>query len=271
MKLCFSTLGCPDWSFEKVVSEAWCMGYSAIEVRGIGDALPIDQIPALRPENQEKTQALLSTAGIRIASLNTSATLQDPATLPAALAETKAALAVANRMNVPAIRVFGDSRPNDKLSELSWRLVADGLLAMCDAAQSMGAAQIWLEIHGAINTVEILTPILDLVGSHPSFGIIWDIEHSFKPVGNDIDAFYELVRPYTKHTHIKDCKKTPSGYQCVLPGEGDIDIAKIVERLQSDGFAGCYSFEWEKRWHKELPDPELAFPAYVKFMEQIGK
>jgi hypothetical protein len=28
------------------------------------------------------------------------------------------------------------------------------------------------------------------------------------------------------------------------------------------------SFEWEKRWHPELPDPEVALPH---FMEEIRK
>ena len=36
MKLCFSTIGCPDWRFGDIVSAAKDLGYSAIEIRGIG-------------------------------------------------------------------------------------------------------------------------------------------------------------------------------------------------------------------------------------------
>ena len=271
MNLCFSTLGCPDWSFERVVSEAQRMGYSAIEVRGIGDVLRIEQIEAFKPENQQRTQSLLDKAGIRIVSLNTSATLQDPATLQDALDEVKSALAVANRMGIAGIRVFGDARPVDGATPLPMQHVADGLEAMCGIAAQMGSTQIWLEIHGAINSKERLVPILQQVGGHPSFGLIWDIQHSYRAAGNDIIPFYELVRPFVKHMHIKDGREIPGDFEITLLGEGNIDIPQIVNRLEQDGYDGCYSFEWEKRWHRNLPEPELAFPAYVHYMRTLAQ
>ena len=36
MKLCFSTIGCPDWRLQEIVSAAKDLGYDAIEVRGLG-------------------------------------------------------------------------------------------------------------------------------------------------------------------------------------------------------------------------------------------
>ena len=36
MKLAFSTIGCPNWSYDEVVSTASDLGYDGFEVRGIG-------------------------------------------------------------------------------------------------------------------------------------------------------------------------------------------------------------------------------------------
>lgn len=36
MRLSFSTLGCPGWSFEQIMENAHEMGYEAVELRGVG-------------------------------------------------------------------------------------------------------------------------------------------------------------------------------------------------------------------------------------------
>ena len=45
-----------------------------------------------------------------------------------------------------------------------------------------------------------------------------------------------------------------------------LPLKAVISRLQQDGYEGFYSFEWEKRWHPELPEPERALPRYVDFM-----
>ena len=50
----------------------------------------------------------------------------------------------------------------------------------------------------------------------------------------------------------------------VLVGEGDVPVKTQVQVLAAGGYKGYYGFEWEKRWHPEIPDPEVAFPHYAK-------
>lgn len=269
MKLSFSTLGCPEWSFEQVVSQAKALGVTGIEIRGIGEALRNEDIDALKPENQAHTQQLLADAGLSICALGTSATAQAYDTLPAAVAEAKAALAICNRMGIPGIRVFGDARPVDGATPLAWEPIVAGLRMMCDAAAEMGAAQVWLEVHGAVNTIEILTPILARLGDHPAFGVVWDIQHSYRTVKNDFMPFYQLLKPTIKHMHIKDGVEVPDGFRITLPGEGDIAIGDIMKQLIKDGYDGFFSFEWEKRWHRDLPEPEVAFPRYMQCIQGL--
>ena len=49
MKLAFSTLGCPEWTLKHAIDQAEAMGFSAIEIRGIGDRLRADTIRELLP------------------------------------------------------------------------------------------------------------------------------------------------------------------------------------------------------------------------------
>lgn len=34
------------------------------------------------------------------------------------------------------------------------------------------------------------------------------------------------------------------------------------------GYKGYYGFEWEKGWHAEIEEPEVAFPHFANTMRQ---
>ena len=39
MKLAFSTLGCPEWTWTEIYPMAYDLGYSGIEIRGLGEEI----------------------------------------------------------------------------------------------------------------------------------------------------------------------------------------------------------------------------------------
>jgi hypothetical protein len=41
-------------------------------------------------------------------------------------------------------------------------------------------------------------------------------------------------------------------------------VKEQVRVLASSGYKGYYCFEWEKKWHPEIEEPEVAFPHYAK-------
>jgi hypothetical protein len=53
----------------------------------------------------------------------------------------------------------------------------------------------------------------------------------------------------------------------VLTDKGDVPVRAQVEALERIGYKGYYCFEWEKVWHPDLLEPELAFPQYVDVMK----
>lgn len=273
MKLAFSTLGCPDWSFQGICLFARLNPnmFEGIEIRGIGASLQTKHIAEFERSFQGLTLARLYDVGLTITNIGTSAMFQKGKDDAPLIEECKHALKICNDMDIKGIRVFGESATNVNPTDDDINPIVDGLLKTCDIAQKLGKAQVWLEIHGNVNTIETLAPILDRVGSHPSFGIIWDIQHTNRSMGNNVAPMYELIKPYVKHMHIKDVINTPTGQRHKLTGEGDIDIPSIVRLLENDNYDGYYSFEWEKRWHPELPESGEAFIQYANYMRGLGR
>jgi hypothetical protein len=49
----------------------------------------------------------------------------------------------------------------------------------------------------------------------------------------------------------------------VLTGTGEVPVERQIVALAKTGYAGYYSFEWEKRWHPEIEEPEVAFAQFA--------
>jgi len=43
-------------------------------------------------------------------------------------------------------------------------------------------------------------------------------------------------------------------------------VRRQVEALVKIGYRGYYSFEWEKVWHPDIDEPEIAIADYAKVM-----
>ena len=46
---------------------------------------------------------------------------------------------------------------------------------------------------------------------------------------------------------------------------------EAIDILNSNGYKGYYSFEWEKLWHPEIDVPEVAIAHYSKVMKEHFK
>ena len=40
-------------------------------------------------------------------------------------------------------------------------------------------------------------------------------------------------------------------------------MRRQIQALVKLGYRGYYNFEWEKRWHPEIEEPEVAFAQFV--------
>ena len=264
MKLCFSTLGCTDKSLCEILTLAEAYGIRALEIRGMDGIMDNRQIEALRAANCEQTLEMFARSNVTPWVLGTSCSFHHPDKCSAAVEEGKACIDIAERLGIPYIRVFGNNLIGDTEEERTACLtrVISGIQAVCDHA-SATSVTVLLEVHGDYNKIETLKPITDALSDRTHFGLIWDIAHT-KAYGDEWTMFYQTFKPYIRHIHIKDYAM--AAQKLVLPGEGDLPILPIAQTLLADGFDGCFSLEWEKKWHPELPEIEEALKAYVSMM-----
>lgn len=276
IKLASSTLGCPLWKFGQVLDHYAEYGIEGVEIRGIDGIMEADQILQFFPENLPETQRQMQEHGLRFVSFGTSVCMHAQKDRDALVSYMNRTADVCARVGIPSIRVFGDQLPDavskdGESREMILARIIGNLTAVCECARLKGI-NINLETHGTVNSIRNLAPILEGVRHEANFGVIWDVEHSDKTTGDDFLPFYELVRPYLRHVHFKDCIRRDGEKTYVLTdvGAGDIPLKAITETLISGGYDGYISLEWEKKWHPELAEPEVAFPAFVNYMKNIG-
>lgn len=255
MKLCFSTLGCVERPLADILLLAQAYRIPYLEFRGIGGVIDNREIADFAQNRLGATRTELANAGLRVRVIGASASFHDPLDRAASLAEAHAAVMIASALGAPYIRVFGNNTGEDPAAAAQSVIAGLSLLAEDAAAHGVTAL---LETHGDFNCARTLTPILDALGDRAGFGLIWDVMHTYFATGRDFLPLYRLLRPCIRHIHFKDC--LPDRTQ-VLPGKGDIPLCDIADRLRADGFDGCISLEWERKWHPELPPIEEALTA----------
>ena len=260
MKLCFTTLGCYERSLDEIISLTKKYGFDAVEIRGISGELDNAKINDLSYENRKITREKLQANGITPIAIDTSSRFHKPEEYDAAIAEAITAIEIAKDMGIKYVRVFGDKFTLG-VEECTKRMIS-GLTYLCEKA---GDVNVLLEIHGECNTVEVLTPIVEKLSEYKNFGLLWDVQHSHRSYGANWKVFYDFIRPYIKHIHIKDYSDERE--QLCPAGEGSIPICDIVATLLNDGYDGYFSLEWEKKWHPELCEIEIALDSFVRVMK----
>jgi sugar phosphate isomerase/epimerase len=68
------------------------------------------------------------------------------------------------------------------------------------------------------------------------------------------------------NVHLKDGRRTADGWQLLLLGEGEIPVKDALRLLNERGYDDFISVEWEKKWHPEIAEPEVAFPQHLALL-----
>ena len=94
--------------------------------------------------------------------------------------------------------------------------------------------------------------------------LFWDAHHTFVEGHEQPEHTVAELGSWIRHTHLKDSVSDGTGRKYVLTGKGDVPIERQVLALRRIGYKGYYCFEWEKVWHPDILEPEVAFPDYVR-------
>lgn len=266
LPLAFSTLGCPGWSLTKVLEEGERLGYAAVELRGIEGEMDLTLRPELKGSAVPETKRRFSDRGLVISDLGASSRMHEAeATARAAqLDEGRRFIDLAHELGVPYVRVFGDKLVPGEPKEKTIDRVVEGLRTLGEHAKGSGVS-VLIESHGDFARSADLKTILTAVNL-PTVALLWDAHHTVV-LGKESPAeTWRALGSFVRHTHLKDSRPEGDGVRYVLTGEGTVPVLETVRVLQEGGYAGYYCFEWEKKWHPELEEPEIAFPHYARTM-----
>jgi sugar phosphate isomerase/epimerase len=261
MKLAFTTLSCPDWSLEQAVEAARRYGYEGIELRLLDGEL-------LRPDldgaAQRRVRAVCAAAGLPIICVDTSVKIAQPdaAARAAQVRDGLAWLDLAASWDAPMIRVFGGP-PAGTPDSTAQTAAAECLAPLVERGRALGVA-VALETHDAFSRSDTVRAVLDRL-TGPGAGVLWDTLHPYR-FGESIAETLGRIGDQLLHVHLKDGARPADGgveWRLTLLGQGDVPIRDILTALRRASYSGWLSIEWEKKWHPELAEPEVALPQHA--------
>jgi fatty-acyl-CoA synthase len=267
MKISFSTLGCPHWSWREITSAAADLGYGGIEMRGIGTDISVPVIPVFSDENLPQTISELNRMNLLIPCLDSDCCIHLRDNETAVDIEVEAYLTLAQKLKTPFVRVMAAAPVPKPVGTVDEGYVRDHALKLAAKAEEYGVTLL-IETHGVWSDTEKLARLLETIDSE-YIGALWDIHHPYRFKGESPQVTCRNLRPWIRHTHLKDSQKTADGYRYTLPGFGDVPLEAAVRELQSIEYDGFYSLEWVKRWDTTLEEPGIVFAHYANYMRAL--
>jgi fatty-acyl-CoA synthase len=124
-----------------------------------------------------------------------------------------------------------------------------------------------LETHDDLSSARAVKQVLDQVPDQ-AVGALWDFHHPYR-MGEGPEEVWSLIGDRTLLVHVKDAVRDASertGWKLVLLGEGEVPVRDSLRVVQDHGYRGWVTVEWEKKWHPEIAEPEVAFPQHAKLL-----
>jgi sugar phosphate isomerase/epimerase len=269
--IAFSTLGCPAWDWTKILTFAHDHGFAAVELRGLQGNMDLPSNPIFAPDRIEQTKKEIQAHNLRIANLGSSATLyfEDPAKRAKELSDARRFIDLAAALGAPYVRVFGGKADTDKNpvpDDATKTRVASALKELGEYSGPKGVTVI-IESHDHFTSSATLKDVLSAANS-PHVALLWDAHHTFATSNEEPEFTVKQLGKWIRHTHLKDSVGSGEDRKYVLTGRGNVPIERQIKALQSIDYKGFYCFEWEKVWHPELQDPEIAIADYARVVGQ---
>lgn len=268
MKISFSTLGCPRWNWNDIVTTAADLKYDGIEVRGVGKDISAPSIPQFGAEQLPATKAQLKKLGLSVSCLTSDICLHVREREGDILREIAAYVDLAAAMEVPYVRIMGCAGVAQPTGQVDAGYVRD-LAQRCGALAQEKGVTLLMETNGVWAQSEKLRKLLDDIAS-PGVAALWDVNHPFRYYGESAQTTWDNLGKYVRHMHMKDSTMQDGRARYAILGYGDLPLEQIIDVTTAGGYDGFYSLEWLKRWDVTLEEPGIVFAHYVSYMKSFG-
>jgi sugar phosphate isomerase/epimerase len=242
-----STLGCGSLALDEACALALRHGLDAVELRALGGTLDLPTWLESRYEDSTGFARSVDCGGVGIVSLDTSFKLVG------ATSDERTALLKfipwAEAMGVKYLRVFDGGRRHYDSDELA-EAVANFTWWRKLRADQGWAVDLMVETHDSLLTSSDISRFVSAASEIP---VLWDSHHTWRKGGEDPLRTWAAIGRHVVHVHVKDSQAGTY----VLPGAGEFPMAPLRALLAKE-FTGAVSLEWEKWWHPQLPDLDVA-------------
>ena len=264
MKFAFSTLGCPEWSWEEMIVTAKDLGFDGIEVRGIENELYVPKAKPFLPANVQNTKARLARMNLEVPCLTSACYLFDKSNISFYMEEGRQYIDLAQSIGTPFIRVLGDRNPEPD-EDVDVGFVIENLSILAEYAIEKNV-KVLIETNGVFAKSSEVLKAVEKTGSK-NVGVLWDIHHPFRFKNEPVTETYNTLKDYIEYVHIKDSIVENGKLRYKMMGYGDLPLEETLDMLKGHNYQGFVSLEWVKRWCIELEEPGVVFSHFINYVK----
>src|SRR3989338_793227 len=269
MKLSFSTLGCPKWDMNTIISNAIKYGFDAIDFRLYLGNLNLYELPEFT-SNAKTTAQKITDLGLAVSCFSSSVRLFTAREeFSHILKEISSYAKMCRCFGAPFIRVFGGAIGRTS-REKAVDIVSANLTQLSHVTNDYNI-KLLIETHDDWVDSRNIASVVERVNS-AAVGVVWDTHHPYRRAREAPYETWQVLGKWIYYTHWKDSYISPDthyGYQLCLVGDGDIPLKDILFCLKNNGYDGYLTLEWEKMCSPEIDEPEVAFPGYVSYIRRL--
>jgi sugar phosphate isomerase/epimerase len=249
-----STLGLPDADLDEIVQVLTKGGCAGVELRaGEEQAVhtrltPAERAAAKNHLAQAKLHPLAVSSYVRICAPGDDQPIVD---------DLRAHLDLAADLGADGVRIFpgGDREASPEDNDERGR---NRLRQAIEPARRRGV-RLLIETHDSHPRGEDVARLLEPLEDTTTIGVIWDFVHPWRS-GEAPKATYDAVAPWLAYVQLKDAVPPMERPAPALIGAGEVPLGEIRSVLETYGYDGWWSLEWEKAWHPDIP----ALPAALE-------
>ena len=201
MKIAFSTLGTPDFTWDEIWSMAKDLGFGGIEMRGLGGTKFSASSGPFRDENLAKTRETLERMKLEISCLSSGCALRFPEQREESVSLLKRYITVASALGCKFIRVLGD-RTAEITTDFDDEYVIAPMRQLAPIAEAAGVTLL-IETNGVYSHTDRLASVIAAIGSG-AVGALWDMHHPYRFAGESAETTIQNLGAFIKYTHVKD-------------------------------------------------------------------
>lgn len=262
MKFSFTTMATPGMNVREEAGLARKFGYKGIDLR-VSDHLGEIKLASSSSELKE-VRDILNSEGISLAGLfcYNSCADTDKNSWSGMKESILRHLELAAVMGSPSIRIFaGDPlKQSDQEGYIKRTAEVIGEVLDTDGTEISIVLQNHLNGFSASQGIAMA----EMLGNG-RFGLAFSPDHCLL-MGEEPEKIGGMLKKHAKQMYLADLLINEEGHRCILPGKGTVPLQDAFRIVGGSSFEGWITFKWEKIWHPELENAEVALPYFMEYM-----